>query len=337
MRFLDWLFRKTPKVADPIPETDLVRPGQDRPPQPDNDPDDMIPDDNLGDEIADEMADIFISNLTFSSEDAAVSGPHKHAAQNRVASEPLENFFCHIDYKDAGGKLTTRPVTLMSLQRRETGLLISAVCHLRRSLRTFRADRIVTVVTADGEVFDGPRFLQEILGLTLEPSAAPHHRVPSRRKAKNGQKPLRSVILAPLTVLVACGKADGHFHPEEVDRILAWAEREAMHLHRAGVTDADMTIEEADSLAKAVGSMRPQARTLRRHILATLSMPDDSVTRFRAALRQVIDADGLLHDAEILFMQEFDELIGMSRSTPQKAIDEVTKAAGLREAIEIRQ
>jgi uncharacterized tellurite resistance protein B-like protein len=285
MGLLDWLFGRAPRIEDayapPPPVTLQTR--RPVPPPPAEDPDEIITV-----EIPDE-------------------------------DEPLENLFCYLEYEDARGQQTRRPVTFISLTRRFPHPAIFAVCHMRRAVRNFRADRIRAIITADGEVFDGQTFLTDYLKLNLTPAQRVGAR-PERRGTRNprpASRDARDLMLAPLTVLVACGKTDGHYHKDEIDRIMSWAEMEALHLFRLGRTDHPLTIDDADALGRVIAGMRPQQRTLRQHMVTTLSMDAEALARFRRALQSVIHADGQTHESEIAFMEEFDALSEWARRDPE--------------------
>lgn len=301
--FLNWIFSRAHRVDDTIPTIDLSLIEASRPvaPLPAEDPPSIVD------------------------------------AGRPDQDEALENLFCHIEYEDAAGNMTRRPVTFLSLSRKHAAPAIIAVCHMRKAMRAFRVDRIRAIITADGEVFDGHQFLTDVMHLRVGPAPA----APIRRKThqpvraafnirgKPGTEPdFRQIIRAPMTVLVACGKADGHFHREEVDRIMSWSEIEALHLHRIGRINSFPTIAEFDALGKSIAMMRPQARTLQRHMLATLAKEPDMIDRFRRALLKVVDADGVIHAREVTLVESFDSLIELNNSDPNALLDAICLAAG---------
>lgn len=234
---------------------------------------------------------------------------------------PLENLFCYIEYRDAKRALTRRPITILSLKGEGASIGIYAVCHLRKASRLFRCDRIENVITADGEVFEARVFLRDILDVVIEEAHAHSGAAPATLPN------FRAEIMSPLTVLVAAAKSDGDYHIEEIDRIVHYAEMEAMHLHTAGRVANDMTIEASDALCIAIRSMRPQARSLARHIMSVLTMPDDARLRFKRALEAVIIADGHIHARETDFWNDFDELAVKAGLDPVAVWGEVRAAS----------
>lgn len=300
MELLNWLFSRAPTVFDP-------------PPGP-------LPHEFIEAASYDDTSDIPGADLL----PAAGGVPTELIDQ-------VENVYCTIDYVDAAGHATTRPVTVLALDRRAALPSLFAVCHLRRATRSFRLDRIQQIVTADGEIFDRTSFLTDVLGLKIGmvdiETVGMAIRQKQPRQPVRQSRGFRDLIGAPLSVLVACSRCDGHFHADELDRIMSWAEMEAMHLHRAGLVDHDITLEEADAFRTTISGMRPQARTLTRNIAVTLEMPAEALSRFRRALQNVIHADGSLHPHELRFMADFDELAALAGTNPSAVADRVNAAA----------
>jgi hypothetical protein len=296
MSFLSWLFRRAPRIEDPLPPLAPIDFAGIRPVLPLEDPVEEV-------SVRPQSPPVLVVQEAGSDDD-----------------EPLDNLFCEIEYEDSQGTLTRRPVTFMTLSRKHAYPCIVAVCHLRRALRTFRADRIRAIITADGEVFDGQSFLVQVMKLDLRAKG------PGASPMGQSQPQFRRMIAAPLAILVSCGKADGHFHVDEVDRVMSWAEREAMHLHRAGLIEADLTLEEADTLGRSIAMLRPQAKTLQRHMMTTILAATDRRARFRRALQTVIEADGVLHDAELDLLADFDRIVAKADRDPAGFLDDVMRA-----------
>lgn len=275
MNFLNWLFGRAPKVTDAIPINDLPWQKADIAPQIDEpDEAETIPPDVLDND------------------------------------QPLENLFCEIAYRDAKHRLTHRPITTLGIKRYERSYCLSAVCHMRRALRTFRLDRIEEVITADGEVLTPLEFVR-LLGLDpriVQPPASSEAVTTDMTQPHRQQRGLRDQIISPLTVLVACGRSDGRLHPAELDHILQWVDGEATHLHRAGTIPMPM-LEEAHDLGRTIASMRPQASTLPFHMAATTQLDPQAMDRFFQALEAVIEADGQVLPGEVHFIRELQALV----------------------------
>lgn len=302
MKLLDWIFARAAR-----PDTDFrILEG--------NATKDVIVEleDTDDDELSEDWDDDWVDDDDHSGTEAAPDN------KKQSKGEPLENLFCYIEYRDSAGSLTRRPVTMISLLRSSTNVSIFAVCHMRKATRTFRCDRIINVITVDGEIIPGQDYLREVLAIEITPEAV---------DIRTNIPRLRTAILAPLTVLVAAAKSDGEYHIEEIDRIVAFAEREAHRLSADGLISDDMTIEASDALTKAIRGMRPQARTLERHIMAVLSQPEDQRRRFKRALEAVMIADGHIRQEEQEFWQDFDRLAVSAGLDPLSTWDEIRKSS----------
>lgn len=342
MSFLKWLFGRAGKATEAPPPIILRDDSHELPPLVDLDKEDDI--DLLLDDDEDDEGELPPILLDFKHPAQPEAAPPKQKPK-RDKGEPLENLYCVIEYSDATGKLTRRAITMMRLKNEGDATQIYALCHMRQALRCFRCDRITHVITADGEVIDGPTFLRDILCIDfIAPEPKPKKAAakplaadiapeePKAPPAKRGRKPspardIRDALMPHLAVLVTCAKSDGQFHAAEMDQIAIYAETEAIHLKRSGALDCDLTVEMADNLMKALGTMRPQARTLERHILAVLALPDDARARFKRALDRVIMADGQIHAAEAQFLREFDDLALKAQQDPEAVALEVAAAA----------
>ncbi|MDB6454474.1 tellurite resistance TerB family protein [Falsirhodobacter sp. 20TX0035] len=266
---------------------------------------------------AEDLKDLDEEDLDF--EDHDDFAPEMPLPQKVPAGRQLENLFCYIEYRDAKRNLTRRPITMLTLKGEGADVGIFAVCHLRKSTRLFRCDRIENVITSDGEITEGRAFLRDILNVDIAPAPI--------LDAAVALPTFRSQIMSPLTVLVAAAKADGDYDIHEIDSIVSYAEREAMRLHMAGLVSDDMTIEASDALCTAVRNMRPQARSLERHIMNVLTLPEDARRRFKKALEAVIVADGHIHDRETEFWVDFDALAQKAGHDPMEAWDVIQSAA----------
>ena len=237
--------------------------------------------------------------------------PEELEAPDENGSVILEPIFSTIDYVDAAGRESRRRITLRSLHTGNNGPILRAICHERRALRCFRIDRIECFIEPDGEVVEADDFLRETL--FIDPSKLIQPESPSKEQGRPGRPRLgseyapaqaaRERLRSPLSILVLAARADDEFHPEELDVICCWAEREliiAAKEERIPPPSIDML----DRLNGLIGRMRPHQRTLPDHLKNVLLMPDDRFNRFEGALRDVILADGGVDEAEIQWIEE---------------------------------
>jgi hypothetical protein len=97
----------------------------------------------------------------------AVAEPHEDA--------DLWGISIAIEYRDANGMLSRRRITLRRVFHASDGQsCVGCFCHERGAVRTFRFDRIVSVIDADGVVWQPREFFTKELHVVpslLEPSA----------------------------------------------------------------------------------------------------------------------------------------------------------------------
>lgn len=220
--------------------------------------------------------------------------------------EPAEiaDYFCAIEYRDAAGAFSRRRVTLRRAYAADAGHYIDAICHERKALRTFRTDRILSVIDQFGEIHDARMFFTETFGLDLstatinrehkEAEGLDPNRIVAQRAAM-----LRKRLHAELTLLVAIARSDSSFHIEELDAIEQFVEDSAARLVEAGNLPDVFGPPEFDCLRPIIKGMRPQRDSLDGCVRALLSSDNASVERFLNAAHAVVQADGIIAEAEI--------------------------------------
>ena len=229
----------------------------------------------------------------------------------------LEDLFAIIEYESADGTATLRRITMRQLLPGTHAPIIAATCHERHAARNFRIDRIVELTTADGEILSLADFLRPVLGagtdtLLALPRAEGAAPGPSFRRrpappAGNADR-LRAAVKPGLALMVAAARADGRAVEAEWDAVEAWIENEASCLARDGEIPARPSNAEIGALAAAARRLRPQRdRIADAWQAVTRNWTTDPQTRLRRGRRAVIEADGILHDAEIAMLRELYE------------------------------
>lgn len=236
-----------------------------------------------------------------------------------LRSDAVDPVFCIIDYTDAEGNRSRRRVTTRAVRRWGNNSLIIAHCHERNALRHFRADRIERIVTHDGEVFGPFDFLRDILGLNLWDYSRSGQRQPGpiRQKTVNFSRYTSPAILT----LTAAARVDAHLHPEEVEQIHRFAEREAMALLRAGLIDAVPSPDKLDIIGRRIGRLRPTQEDIAEALDELRARPADQIERLKHWLARVIAADGRVHIAEEGFMADFDRFLKLDDAGAQRELD----------------
>lgn len=231
-----------------------------------------------------------------------------------VAIEPgakeafqLADLFVYIEYENAGGIKSRRPITIKKEVEKSGATSLYAYCHETKRVKMFRLDRIDCVITSDGEVFQpASKFWKEVGYSIGENSVRSVVQADDRFAATDAKRPFRSELI----VLAALAGADGNVHEREVDEIVDYIEREIEwerrsfregeiqalrnHIRRIRIT-RDSLEEGLFELLQSIGKRRLYARQLE---------------RFLKAARSVVDADGQVHTSEYEFIEYLQSLVG---------------------------
>lgn len=196
-----------------------------------------------------------------------------------------------LEYTDSSGKASQRLITCRSLSMRGDTLYLSAFCHVRHSLRSFRVDRISAVIEpSTGEVIDnGPSFFCEF---------RPDHTAKSR--IHWGLHPrLRADLIALLTILIFVARCDKLYHPLEREALEAIITRFWMRLEIPSNPDIEDILAYADRIAPDGEAFWLSINRLRGS--------SDVLEILRPGMRDVIEADGVISGEEFYWVTQVEE------------------------------
>jgi len=211
----------------------------------------------------------------------------------------LSDLFIQIDYVNAKGISSRRTITIRKAVKSGESLGIYAWCHTSNKLKRFRLDRITSIVTTDGEIFEPPSDFWKSVGFD-EVKAAPVADV----------KPINRLTVASLNdrfsnqlvLLAALSKSDGSMHKKELDEIIQFVERE---LEWDGIELDASEIEALRNYVKRMRITRERLEETMDDLLKCnrkLNQSAKQRLRFFNASRNLVNADGLLHEAELEFL-----------------------------------
>jgi hypothetical protein len=200
---------------------------------------------------------------------------------------------------------------------------IRAYCHERKADRTFRFDRIISIIDADGVVYEAEAFFRDELKIdwaaylnvqrpmiSARAAGSPTGRTVSRRRATaqsvSCEKPglaQRRVARDGTRVLTALARADGHLHAKELAVIMAYIE-ETCEQH--GVC---MGEEDRAALVPYLKRQRPDEEVLDSCLEAIAASEAKHQKRFLEYTMRLADADGILANEEFRFLAELRELV----------------------------
>lgn len=199
-----------------------------------------------------------------------LDGPDDAQAPDSAGMEhgPALPSLVWIRYVNDQGEESERTVTLRGIWRRDGVVYAVGWCHLRKMVRTFRADGIEDLVClATGECPDDPAAWLE------------HHGLFEGDKALDYTPHALRACRDELAVLAYLGRADGRFDPDEievaVDYVMMSTEREI----------------DRDRCAKYLKKLSPDPADLP-EVLHRVARHPERWARVKRAARRLVDADG---------------------------------------------
>lgn len=242
----------------------------------------------------------------------------------------LDGIVFGIEYVDSSGSETRRTITAHSIAVKGQRVYLDAVCHGRQAFRRFRVDRIASIISADGEVFEPMVFFQEIgidrrvqgaLGRPAAGEVPPDSPAQTHASLQSTPDPnAHSVAISPgvaqrklvrdqIRLLAALARADGRMAKEEVDAIVEYI---CIECDEAGVEFGESDI---DALSAYVKRLRPTSDKLEESLNrlfgdSKMRRHPEQYKRLLRALRNVADADSEFHENEFTFLLEFEGWIG---------------------------
>ncbi|MEO8530855.1 MAG: hypothetical protein ABI459_06515 [Deltaproteobacteria bacterium] len=238
-------------------------------------------------------------------------------ALNETVTEPVslkllvqtEPIFLLIDYVDSEGVSSSRRILIHGYEMRPDRCLLLAHCYERKTSRSFRADRILQAVTADGEVFTGEQLLRDLLD--VDPPArgvsAPVPAGPTLRRQIDLE------IRPAVTLLVAAGRIDDDYVPVEMEVIHHYIENECRHLCEAGILSTRPTIEDIGPVCRRVKTVRPTREDVLAETMKVGSWDNARIARLNKAIIAVIEADGEILFSEEMLQSEINSMINRQR------------------------
>lgn len=225
----------------------------------------------------------------------------------------LEPVYCVIDYCDAGGNKTRRRITLVKMRTGPNAPMLTAICHERRAMRTFRCDRIECFISDVGEVIETEAFFRDTMYVNVA-DFYPTGKRPSdeidaaREAALRTAKNVREALKYQLRLLITAARCDEVLHPAELDVICRFIEDEIEQPYIAEGSGRFITIEVLNHLTTIMSRSRPYRESLPTTINAIAQLEDDKLDRLTDALRDVILADGKIAPEETMLISELRAL-----------------------------
>lgn len=173
----------------------------------------------------------------------------------------------HIAYRSSSGDISHRVITLLCAWRADDLTYFQGRCHLRRAIRTFRADRVVELVClASGEAPD-----------SAENWVRQHALYEGERVEDYTPHALRG-CRDELALLAYVGQADGVFDADEVEIAIDYVMMS---------TDEDIDRDRAEHYIRR---LTPSIADISEHLQGLAAHPE-RWARLARAMRRLVDAD----------------------------------------------
>lgn len=190
----------------------------------------------------------------------------QYAAADDVDSHLALPTAVAIDYVGGEGSESRRIVTLIRIWRTAGIVRFQGRCHLRRAVRTFRAENVIQLVClATGEAPDDPEAW--LISHALEPQAVDH--------TAQALRAMRDEV----AVLAYLARADHRLDPDEVEVIID---------HVMMGTDADIDRERVKAQVQRLSVDDDEANEAARRVLKSPAVAE----RLARSARRLVDADG---------------------------------------------
>lgn len=223
-----------------------------------------------------------------------------------------------IEYVDSKGNASRRRISLGAIQVDERGrVFLQAYCMERRALRSFRMDRVHTVIDVDGEVHEPHRYFSEILRIDMpdECFATAEHKAEASLAVafREAPPPVRDAVPGRaqrhaardgLRVLAALARSDGIMHDAEIEVILDYI------AHRADCDGIAMGEEDRDALIPYLRRQYPTTDVLDRCLAALEEEPRSQQRLLIRHAIQLMDADGVQDPAEFDLLLRIQNQLG---------------------------
>lgn len=221
------------------------------------------------------------------------------ASDDGAGFGPAEGQCFMIEYRDSKGAMSRRRITVWSVTPGAGGApCLLARCHERRADRSFRVDRIVSIITIHGEVVeDVPSFMAARLGVHVRSDAA----------GRASRWPAVLQTVRPFAqILAGLSLADGRKDEREIAAAARYC------AGRVAQDGADLSPDEHTALERYISTLRPRSETMLRALDRVIEMPTQDHLKLLGAARDVMEADGTRHPEEVRFIAQLQrDLTGL--------------------------
>ena len=204
-----------------------------------------------------------------------------------------------MEYRDAAGNESMRRITVNST---EDGY-VNAWCHERDAYRTFRTDRVISLATLDGEVFDN---LDDMLGIdagyreSFEPETLLEQRIYYwRDDPHTGQFYIAwDDILPEIILLRAIARIDGKAHSKENLVLIDYVAKRFLEFKH------ELSEKQLAIMKRKVRSLYPEKYEVREAVPQLNSLTQNEIKSFLRCCKEIIAADGKIMKSEVTLFEK---------------------------------
>jgi len=211
-------------------------------------------------------------------------------------SKAIDPLMIDLNYTDRNGEKSRRTVILQAITFDLDGPMISAFCCTQRANRTFLMNSIEDVVTRDGEVLGPREYFFGRLGLSGDMGSLNFKT--DLGSSRFLPKLARELLGARLGILLIAARIDGELHPEELDKILVFAERELLAADRDGHLRLDFSLELMSAVESFILNIYSLPRNISEYVKSVNQMPKLDRHKFWRTFCELISADGKVSEDE---------------------------------------
>lgn len=211
-----------------------------------------------------------------------------------------------IEYQGADGRASARTVRIHTLTVSAKGAgLLQGFCFKRNAARSFRMDRVASVVDEYGEIHSPPAiFLRDL----FDSYAVEEFRGDSEPPRKS-RKPRK-----PRTPIAATRFINKHAADFVLLRLMAGVDGDIHELERMAITDhmaklwlqeeTRISSEHMEHVERWVDRLRPEQRDYAAAVEAVMAKPGKDIARVLLSMKAVLEADGEHDPREIELLDQ---------------------------------
>lgn len=231
-------------------------------------------------------------------EEQVVAALDVHCAEQKLGIANGQSFM--IEYVDCEGQDSARRISVWGIKTGEQGVpVLAAMCLERQAPRSFRIDRIKSVIDYDGTVHEPPaEFFSEIFGMAMDAASRTQFAPSLTNEDINIRRQVGELVGQQARLLAALSHSDGFMSPAEVGVIVNYL---AGKCANAGMV---LGRRELNWLHDYVKRLLPDDELADLDLDAAFDIQPQEIEEFIQACWAIVQADGEIDEAEVKLLNE---------------------------------